>query len=260
MPTLVPNRFLVRVCHPCPYVKGMPREHSDRLLDLPESGRPHALAALDGRADFADLRLGWNELGLGVQVTVTGKSQPPAGDSDRPRTSDGLTLWIDTRDARASHRASRYCHQFHFLPAGDSDRPRTSDGLTLWIDTRDARASHRASRYCHQFHFLPAGGGPDKDQPAFSQSKINRALQDAPLCSPADVAFRCERLKNGYRLEAFLPAAVLTGFDPEQHPRLGLFYHLRDAELGDQFLSVGHEFPFTDDPSLWEPLELVKAK
>jgi hypothetical protein len=221
MPTLVPNRFLVRVCHPCPYVKGMPREHSDRLLDLPESGRPHALAALDGRADFADLRLGWNELGLGVQVTVTGKSQPPAGDSDRPRTSDGLTLWIDTRDARASHRASRYCHQFHFLPAG---------------------------------------GGPDKDQPAFSQSKINRALQDAPLCSPADVAFRCERLKKGYRLEAFLPAAVLTGFDPEQHPRLGLFYHLRDAELGDQFLSVGHEFPFTDDPSLWEPLELVKAK
>jgi hypothetical protein len=116
-------------------------EDADHLVELPEAGRPHTLAALDGRADFADLRLGWNELGLGVQVTVTGKSQPPAGDADRPRTSDGLTLWIDTRDARASHRASRYCHQFHFLPSG---------------------------------------GGPDKDEPAFAQTKINRALQDAP--------------------------------------------------------------------------------
>ena len=222
MPPLVPNRFLVRVCHPCPYVKRMPGdEDADRLVELPEAGRPYTLAALDGRADFADLRLGWNELGLGVQVTVAGKSQPPAGDLDRPRTSDGLTLWIDTRDARASHRASRYCHQFHFLPAG---------------------------------------GGADKTEPAFAQTKINRALQDAPLCGPADVAFRCEKLKKGYRLEAFLPAAVLTGFDPEQHPRLGVFYHLRDAELGDQFLSVGHEFPFGDDPSLWEPLELVKPK
>jgi hypothetical protein len=37
-----------------------------------------------------------------------------------------------------------------------------------------------------------------------------------------------------------------------------VYYHIRDQELGDQFLSVGWEFPFADDPSLWAVLELVK--
>ena len=88
--------------------------------------------------------------------------------------------------------------------------------------------------------------------------KINRALADAPLCKTGDVPFRCENLKAGYRLEAFLPAAVLTGFDAAEHPRLGFYYALRDAELGEQFLSVNADFPYWDDPSLWSVLELVK--
>jgi hypothetical protein len=221
MPPLVPNRFLLRMSHPCPYVKAMPRDDGDALLDLPESARLNNFAELDAQTNFADVRLAWNELGLGFQVTVRGKEQPPAGDIDRP--------WA-------------------------------ADGATLWIDTRDARASHRGSRFCHQYHLLPVGGGPDKDEPAFAQTKINRALQDAPLCGPADVAVRHAKLKGGYRLELFLPAAVLSGFDPEQHPRLGVYYHVRDAERGDQFLGVNGDFPVTDDPSLWEPMELVKGK
>lgn len=223
MPALVPNRFLVRVCHPCVYVKGMPRgaEDDEPLLELPEAAKVNNFAALDGTTNYADVRLAWNDFGLGLQVVVKGKEQ---------------------------------------APAGEIDRPKASDGVTLWIDTRDARASHRASRYCHQFHFLPSGGGGDKDEPAFVQTKINRALQDAPLCGPADVPFRSAKEKKGYRIEAFLPAAVLTGFDPEQHPRLGVYYHIRDQELGDQFLGVNNDFPFADDPSLWEPLELVKGK
>jgi hypothetical protein len=220
MPPLVPNRFLVRVTHPCPYVKGMPQKKGDHLLDLPESARLTNFAELDGTINFADVRIAWNELGLGIQVTVTGKDRPPAGDAARPFGSDGATVWIDTRDARASHRASRYCHQFHLLPAG---------------------------------------GGPDQDEPVFVQTKINRAQQDAPLASPGDVALRHLKVKGGYRLELFLPAMVLTGYDPEQHPRLGVFYHVRDQERGDQFLGVNGDFPFADDPSLWEPLELVKG-
>lgn len=221
MPPLIPNRFLVRVCHPCPYVKDVPadRDDADHLVELPDAARLATFAALDGQADFADVRLGWNEFGLAVTCTVTGKEQPPAGDRDRPRQSDGLHLWVDTRDARSAHRASRFCHQFHLLPAG---------------------------------------GGPDRDEPLFAQTKINRALQDAPLCTPGDVPFRCVRVAGGYRLEAFLPAAVLTGFDPEQHPRLGVYYEVQDHERGDQFLSVNRDFPFADDPSLWAVLELVK--
>jgi hypothetical protein len=199
-------------------LKGIPAESADRLLDLPETCRVENFAAMDAGRSFADVRLAWNEFGLGLQVEVKGKEQPPQGSAARLRASDGLTFWLDTRDARSSHRASRYCHQFHFLPTG---------------------------------------GGPDGDEPVFSQVKIQRALQDAPLCNTGDVPFQCQRTKGGYLLEAFLPAAVLNGFDPEQNPRLGFYYVVRDAELGDQVLSVGSEFPYGEDPSLWSVLELM---
>src|SRR5262245_15173577 len=221
MPSIVPNRFLVRVAHPCPYVKAVPRDtdEGDYLLDLPEAARLRNFAELDGLKNFADVRLVWNEFGLAVQVEVRGKEQPPVGDAEKPRACDGMSLWIDTRDARAGHRASRFCH--HFL-------------------------------------FLAAGGGPDKDEPFVAQAKINRAQQDAPLANLAGVPFRARRTKAGYRLEAFLTAAALNGFDPQEHPRLGVYYVVRDQELGDQFLSVNWDFPFADDPSLWAVLELVK--
>jgi hypothetical protein len=215
---MIPNRFLFRVAVPCQYVADVPREGDD-LLDLPESCRLDNFAELDERRNFADVRLAWNERGLALQVEVKGKEQ---------------------------------------APAGDLARPRQSDGVTLWIDTRDARTSHRASRYCHQFHFLAAGGGADKDEPAFVQTKINRALQDAPLAAASEVAFQVVSVKGGYRLEAFLPAAVLTGFDPEQNPRLGVFSAVRDQEHGEQTLGAGIDLPFAEDPSLWNVLELVK--
>jgi hypothetical protein len=217
--SLVPHRFLFRVAYPCRYIKHIPIEDDDRLLSLPEACRVDNFAAMDEQRDFADVRLAWNDFGLGMQVEVRGKDQ---------------------------------------LPQGDIARLRGSDGVTLWIDTRDARTSHRASRYCHQFHFLPTGGGPEGDEPVLSQSKINRALQDAPLCNANDVPFRSERTKHGYVIEAFLPAAVLNGFDPEQNPRLGFYYVVRDAELGEQVLSVGSDFPYWEDPSLWSVLELNK--
>jgi hypothetical protein len=191
-------------------------EKGDTLLELPEACRLDRLT--EGKA-FAEVRLAWNELGLGVQVSVKGKDQ---------------------------------------TPQGNVSRPRDSDGITFWIDTRDARTSHRASRYCHQFHLLAAGGGPEFDEPAFVQTKIHRALQDAPVCPPGGVPFRCQRTRNGYLAEAFVPVVHLHGFDPEQCRRLGFYYAVRDQELGEQVLSVGSEFPYWEDPSLWSVLELVR--
>jgi hypothetical protein len=196
----------------------MPREEGDDLLDLSEDCRVDNLAAMEGQRNFADVRLAWNSLGLGFQVEVRGKSN---------------------------------------TPHGDLARPRASDGVTLWIDTRDSRTAHRASRYCHQFHFLPAGGGSERDEPGVVQTKIHRALQDAPLNPVTAIPFRCQHFRNGYRVEAFLSASVLNGFDPEQNPRLGFYYAVRDLELGEQVLSVGSEFPYPEDPSLWSVLELV---
>lgn len=216
---LIPNRFLFRVCYPCRYIAELPLEDSDELLDLPPTCRLDSFGDMDERRSFAEVRLAWNEGGLALQVEVRGKDQPAIGDVARPRTSDGVTVWIDTRDARTSHRASRYCHQFHFLPSG---------------------------------------GGPDKDEPAFVQSKINRALQDAPPVAAGAVPFQLVLRRGGYRLEAFLPAAALHGFDPEQNPRLGIHFAVHDRELGEQSLSVGSDFPWAEDPSLWSVLELVK--
>lgn len=213
---LLPPHFLFRLTYPCRYLK---TTGEDRLLDLSSAFRIENFAELDERKNFADVRVAWNESGLAFQVEVRGKER---------------------------------------LPEGDASRPRSSDGATLWIDARDARTIHRASRYCHQFYFLPAGGGPDRDAPAAGQLKINRATQDAPLCSPEQIAFQSQRTKSGYVVEAFLPGAVLCGFDPETNPRLGFYYWVRDAELGEQGLGVGPEFPFWEDPSLWSTLELVK--
>lgn len=216
---LVPHRFLFRLAHPCPYRKDIPTPRGDRLVGLDEACRIDNHAALDEQKNFADVRLAWNELGLGVQVEVRGKENPAQADAARPRGSDGLTLWLDTRDSRTSHRASRYCHQFHFLPTG---------------------------------------GGADRDEPAFLASRINRALEDAPLAAPGSVAPRTTFHRSGYLLEAFLPAAILNGYDPDQHRRLGFFYSVRDEELGEQLLSITPEFPFWEDPSVWGVLDLTK--
>jgi hypothetical protein len=217
--SLIPARFLIRVTHPCRYVKKIPLKTRDALIDLPESCRLDNFAGIDGTRNFADVRIAWNEHGLGFEATIRGKEKP------------------------------LHC---------DAAKPKLSDGVAIWIDTRDARAGHRASRTCHQFFFLPSGGGTDKDEPAIVPVKIHRALQDAPLPSNSAVPFRREMVKGGYRIEAFLSAAALTGYDPEEHPRLGIFYAVRDSELGEQTLSIGHEFPYGDDPSIWEVLELKK--
>jgi len=217
--SVIPYRFMFRFMYACPYLAEMPRDDDDCLIELPESARLSGLDDMDAAPRFADVRLGWNETGLGLQVDVKGKENPPLGDPDRLRQSDGVTLWIDTR--------------------GD-------------------RSGHRALKTCHQFHFLAAGGGSDKDEPLFAQSKIHRAQQDAPLASSTDVPFRLERTRKGYRLEAFLSANVLHGWDPEQNPRLGVYYAVRDFELGEQTPGVGSEFPFAEDPSLWATLELTK--
>jgi len=217
--SLIPHRFLLRVAHPCRYAKAIPLKKDSRLLDLAEEHRIDNFAAMDGEKNFADVRLAWNELGIGIQVEVTGKQQ---------------------------------------LAVGNVERPRGSDGVTLWLDTRDARTSHRGSRYCHQFHFLASGAGAEHDEPAFVQAKINRALEDAPTAPAGSVLLKVQHKKSGYILEAFLGAAALNGYDPEEHRRLGFFYAVRDDELGEQLLSASPEFPFWEDPSLWSVLEMAR--
>jgi hypothetical protein len=214
----LPPAFLFRFAVPCPWIKTMPRPGRGGLVDLPDSCRIDQRLALAEGPRFADVRLAWNEQGIGVRIEVRGKQQ---------------------------------------TPRGSAERPRESDGLQLWIDTRDTRNIHRASRFCHHFFFLPAGGGPELDEPVAGQLKIHRAAQDAPLAASGEILIHVRHFKGGYELHGFLSAAALSGYDPENHTRLGIYYLVKDAELGEQALGVGRDFPYWDDPSLWATLELL---
>jgi hypothetical protein len=180
-----------------------------------------ATGELSQGTHFGDVRLAWNERGLGFRVEVTGKK---------------LALRCD------------YAQLLN------------SDGLQVWIDTRSTQNIHRASRFCHHFCVLPAGALRDRSLPMARQLPIARAKEEAPLCDPKQIVVHSELKNGGYVIEVWLPAEILQGYDPDSHPRLGFYYLLRDHELGDQVLSVGPEFPFDHDPSLWWSLELVEKK
>jgi hypothetical protein len=131
------------------------------------------------------------------------------------------------------------------------------DGVQVWVDTRDTRNVHRATRFCHRFVASLHAGSGRLLKVEVSQKPIARAISDAPVTRDAEVEARAERTLSGWRLELFLPAEALHGFDPETNRRLGFACQVTDPDRGDAFLGVGREFPIGEDPSLWATLELV---
>ena len=112
---LLPERFLFRFSVPCRYRRPL---WTPKGAGLSEEYRLLNLAELEGgaRSEMADVRAAWSEEGLAMTVRVNGKRQPPWCRDSRPEDSDGLHVWIDTRDVHNIHRAGRFCHRFVFLP------------------------------------------------------------------------------------------------------------------------------------------------
>lgn len=204
----------------------VPCAHREKLWDragvaLDEDCRlPSFGALLESRPSFADVRAAWSEAGLSLTVSVAGKKQLP------------------------------WCR---------GDRCEDSDGLHLWIDTRNTHNVHRATRFCHRLVFLPAGGGRRLDEPVAGQLLINRAKEMPKPIAPGLLKVASEKRVDGYTLACHIPAAALTGFDPAEHPKLGFFFCVQDRELGWQTLSVDNSFPFNEDPSVWGTLELNRG-
>ena len=90
------------------------------------------------------------------------------------------------------------------------------------------------------------------------QLLINRARENAKPVRPGLLKVRGEKRIHGYLLECHIPAAALTGFDPDEHRNLGFTYAVADREFGEQTFICGGEFPYREDPSLWGTLELVE--
>lgn len=221
MTAVIPARFLFRWSWPVQRSDKLPRTEG-QLLRLDESFRCCPLEEVDGVPGIADFRLAWNAEGLGLSVEVHGKREP--------------------------------LHCQPMIPTG-------SDGVMLWLDTRSTQTVHRTTRYCHQFCLLPTGSGKKRDQPSVTNLSLVRGEDgravDSAKGTGSSIRVWSEEYDDGYLLEAWLPAESLFGFDPESHRELGFYLVVRDVELGEQFLTVGREFPFEHDPSLWQLLELA---
>ena len=210
---MIPSRFLFRFTLSCPR-----RDPLWTGLDEPwdEARLLPQLAELEEKAPPFDVYAAWSAEGLAFRFEVREKKQDIWCRPSRIEDSDGVQLWIDTRDVRNVHRASRFCHRFVFLPTDGTDDGRP---IAEWLSI------HRA-----------------KEQPAPVH------VEELKIAS--------EITPDGYRMQVLLPAHVLTGFDPEDHRILGVNYVVRDRELGNHTLSPGPPFPFEQDPSLWVGLEL----
>lgn len=220
---LLPARFLFNFAAPCNYRKTL---WTAEGAELDETFRLVSLAELDGRTQWADVRAAWSEKGVAFTAIVQGKRQPPCCDQSTPEQSDGLHIWIDTRDVHNIHHAGRFCHRFAFLPDSNSN-----DGKK--------RSTRKFSAFAAM---LP----------------INRAKEHPQPESPDSVQAYCKPLSDGYILNISIPSEALVGFDPAEHPRLGFTYAAIDRELGEQTFSVSNPMPYQQDPSLWATLEMVR--
>ena len=218
MSSLVPNRFLFRF-----------------ELRLHRCGKP---PKIDGRAE------GWDSRYL----------LPPLGDIDG---EEGFGAVYVTWDEDGLYVACQVEGKTR-LPACDPDRFWKGDNLRLMTDMRDTRNIHRATRFCQQFYLLPTGGGRGGKEAIAGSAKINRAQQDAPLVRPADMPITAKVTRSGYSLTAHIPADALSGFDPAENPRIGLYYMLEDAELGQQSLTIGDDLNWWIDPSTWPTAVLAQ--
>jgi hypothetical protein len=216
--SLLPQSFWFRVAPSCPKVEGIPRPKG-RLLDLPASCALPDFGELEGRSSWARASVGYNASGLGVAFEVIDKAGPI---SPEPGRSGGV------------------------------------DGVQVWIDTRDTRNVHRATRFCHRFVASIAPGKGRSLEVEVAQKPIARAVADAPMAGQGSIQARAERTLSGWRLELYFPSDSLHGFDPETNRRLGFYYQVTDPDRGDQYLGVGREFPIGEDPSLWATLALAE--
>ncbi|MFO0907727.1 MAG: hypothetical protein U0794_05095 [Isosphaeraceae bacterium] len=217
---LLPQSFWFRLGFPCRRVDGLPRTRGARLLGLPPECRLAEPTRLDGREPWAEVRAAWNPEGLAIEVLAEGTL---AVDDVEDRVDDAqlVRFWVDTRDTRNVSRATRFCHAFEVRFVRGRGKSRSSALATI------------------------------------RQKAIARAVADAPVASPDDLSARVESLATRWRLEVFLPARALNGFDPEVNRRLGFMYQLTDPLREPLILGAGREFPVGENPGLWATLELV---
>jgi hypothetical protein len=182
------------------------------LRGWPKDSRLPAFIELEDQAPFADVYAGWSDDGLFFAFDVPQRTQPLRCD---------LTNWWK------------------------------ADGLRLCVDTRDARDIRRATRFCHFFYVLPTGGGGDRKAPVVGLHRMSRSKEPPPPVDPSLVKVAVRMAARRYAIEVAVPGACLFGWDPAEHPRIGIYYKIKDLQHGSQHLTVPDELGWNVDPSTW---------
>ena len=156
---LLPPRLLFRFAVPCLYQEPL---WSPTGRSWGRSTACRAWPIWTRSLHLRKCRAAWSEAGLAFSVQVSGNARPP------------------------------WCRE---------SRPDESDGLRLWIDTRDTHNIHRASRFCHQFIFMPTGAGRNLADPYGELYFINRARENPKTVRPEALKCRSEKRVDGYVLE-----------------------------------------------------------
>ncbi len=195
-------------------------------VELSEVHRLPFFGELQGATAFADVRMAWTEEALIWQVEVAGKQQEYWSRSTHPDASDGLQVFLDTRDVKQVQRGTQFCHRLVFpLPP---PRQRVRKGIS----------------------------GSREIEPV--QLDLEGARGQPARIAPSDMLGIASLRPDGYRLTAAVRATALTGLDQTAGARLGFFYIVRDREFGAQYWSLSDEYTrLADDPSLWGTVDLV---
>jgi hypothetical protein len=213
---IVPPSFLFQFSMAAPQVNSIPRKKGG-LLQLDDACRIFVPGTLnDSNASF-DLKVAWNPEGLGIEFDVRGKKLPPAGRRSSLKTSDYISIFIDTRHTANVHRATEYCASLNVFPV-DED-----------------------------FDEKPAVVFAE-----IAQQRATKKDQDGRKCG-----LQCHTHPNGYTLELWIPQTQMFGFDEAPSiGRIGFYCVVHDTELGEIPLSIADDFPIAFDPSTWLQLEL----
>ncbi|QDT42947.1 hypothetical protein Pan241w_30420 [Gimesia alba] len=133
--SIIPHSFYFRHSVSVPEIKVIPRKRG-QLLKLPKSALIPDLNFKAKTDHWGEIRIGWNNNGLGISLKVKQKQHPTTD-------AEYFNVWIDTRDTKTIHRANRYCHFFQFRPvvnAPNQSQPGCTQ-LTINRAQADARQS-----------------------------------------------------------------------------------------------------------------------
>ncbi len=195
------------------------RERSARidgsLGDWEDSQLMPPLSELAGDDEFARLYMAWNDRGLHLAVDV-------------PK---------------------------HERVVVNRQHPGAGDSLELFIDTRGARTSHRATQFCYHLIILPTRPGAGRGEPMIWHSRMRRALQRAPEPDFEAIRVASALRDDGYAIELAFPPESLHGYEPASGLRIGMAVIVNDIQRGRQYWGTSRDFPYERDPSAWGLVE-----